>query len=127
MLKSSYDTEVVFMLFKDWLKQFAGDVNWDKGDDVNVFTVLNKKYEKLRHVKDGDEYPLTDYTKAGIKNDITSVREFADKRFSRIKAPYKSVKLFTNLDTLPDGTTNGWFYREYQPTSHIHIQRQTRL
>jgi len=127
MLKSSYDTEVVFMLFKDWLKQFAGDVNWDKGDDVNVFTVLNKKYEKLRHVKDGDEYPLTDYTKAGIKNNTTSVREFADKRFSRIRAPYKSVKLLTNADTLPDGTTNGWYYREYQPQGERNKALKARL
>jgi len=101
------------MLFKDWLKQFSGQDVWDDEDVITVWTVLNTKYETLRHVKYGDEYPLTDCRKARINSDSDSVRQFAKRCFSRIRAPYKSVRLLKNSDTLPDDSTNGWFYREY--------------
>lgn len=126
MLESSYDIEVVFMLFKDWLKQFSGSPEFCP-DNVLLQTVLNMRYENLRYMEDGDAYKLTDYTKARINPDNASIEKFAKQGFDRIKSDYKNVKLLVNSDTDKDGSTKGWFYRRYYPRPKSHPETRERL
>ena len=115
------------MLFKDWLKQFSGSPEFCP-DNVLLQDVLRMKYENLRYMEDDDAYTLTDYTKAHIqKDDSASIEKFARQGFDRIKSDYKHVKLMANSSTANDGSTKGWFYRQYYPRPNVHPATRERL